>query len=296
MPRDLQQYFRTEAQELIEGLRQELARLQGITASDEDRRPILRLAHTLKGAARVSGHGALADAVQGLEERVSAPRLAGIAGVNALAQMDAVERAFAGICPAEPSAPESPSVHEPLADVTRQVREAAAATLDAAAQDALDRLLVEIAMARDEIEPLRCVPLEHIAMPVSLASLSAVEVASGAARALVPLDAVRTVIRLAAAGVHVVPGGAAVQAGRETLPLVSLRLAFDPSAQVQPSDGSYDEREDRFALILESIAGPFALGVRGPGRLVAVRQSDWDLFLRTSEALAAVAQRSARLP
>ena len=133
-------------------------------------------------------------------------------------------------------------------------------------------------------------------MPVSLAHLSAVEVASGAARALVPLDAVRTVIRLAGAGVSAAPG-TTVRFERQTLPLVSLRLAFDPSAEVRPpSDGSAGEQEDRFALILESTAGPIALGVRGPGRVVAVHQSDWDLFLRTSEALIAVAQRSARQP
>jgi len=293
VPRDLQQYFRTEARELIDGLRQELARLQGVTPTDEDRRPMRRLAHTLQGAARIAGHGALADAVHRLEERLGAARFAGIAGANALAQLDEVEQLFTTICPPDPMAPAAPPVHEPLAEVTRQVREAAAATLDAAAQDALDRLVVEIALARDEAEPfspLNLVPLERIAMPVSLASLSAVEVASGDARALVPLDAVRTVIRLSGSGVSAAPGGATVRFAEETLPLVSLRLAFDPSAV------SSDEQEDRFALILESTAGPIALGVRGPGRLVTVREADWDLFLRTSEALIAVAHRSARHP
>ena len=56
-------------------------------------------------------------------------------------------------------------------------------------------------------------------MPVSPGSLSAVEVASGAARALVPLDAVRTVIRLAGARVSAGAGGAMVRFERETVPL-----------------------------------------------------------------------------
>jgi chemotaxis protein histidine kinase CheA len=297
VPRDLQRYFRMEARELIDGLHQALDRLKEITPTDEDRRPILRLTHALKGAARIAGHGALADAVHRFEERLGAARLTGIAGANAVAQLEEVERAFTVIFPPDPIAPEAPAVHEPLAEVTRQVREAAAATLDAAAQDALDRLVVEIALARDEVEPLRFVPLERIAMPVSLASLSAVEVVSGAARALVPLEAVRTVIRLAGAAVNAAPGGATVRFDRDTLPLVSLRVAFDPSADVRPPpEGGFGDEEDRFALILESTAGSIALGVRGPGRVVAVRESDWDLFLHTGEALMAVAQRSARLP
>ena len=180
-------------------------------------------------------------------------------------------------------------------DAARRVSEAAAA-LDAAGREALDGLLAEIAQARGDAGHFRVVPLERIEVPVSPGSLPALEVASGAARALVPLDAVRTVIRLAGARVSDGAGGVMVRFEREKVPLVSLRLATGLSTGVRPALEATDADEDRFALIVDSTAGLVALGVRGPGRVVTVRDADWDQFLRTIEALITVLRPPARRP
>ena len=61
MARDPYRYFRVEARELIEGLTQGVLELEkGSTAPDLVRR-LLRLAHTLKGAARVVKQSSIAD-------------------------------------------------------------------------------------------------------------------------------------------------------------------------------------------------------------------------------------------
>ena len=284
MPRDLQQYFRIEGRELLAGLRHGLQERSLASAPlEEDRRRLMRTVHTLKGAASVAGHPDIADAVHRLEDTLAATRLSGTA--EAIATLNELDRMFASL---ELSA--APS------DAARRVSEAAAA-LDAAGREALDRLLGEIAQPRGDAGHFRVVPLERIEVPVSAGSLSALDVASGAARALVPLDAVRTVIRLAGARVSVGAGGAMVRFERATVPLVSLRLATGLSAEVRPTfEAAPDADEDRFALIVDSTAGLVALGVRGPGRVVTVRDSDRDRFLRTVEALITVLRPPARQP
>jgi chemotaxis protein histidine kinase CheA len=283
VPRDLQQYFRIEGRELLAALRQGLQ--ERSLASAEDRRVLMRILHTLKGAASIGGHADIEDAVQGLEGVLGAARLSGTARAEATAVVNELEQMFATL---ELSA--APS------DAARRVSEAAAA-LDAAGREALDRLLAEIAQARGQAGHFRVVPLERIEVPVSPGSLSALDVASGAARALVPLDAVRTVVRLSGARVKAGAGGAMVQFEREMVPLVSLRLAAGLSTDVRSTqETAADADEDRFALIVDSTAGLVALGVRGPGRVVTVHDSDWDRFLRTIEALITVLRPSARKP
>ena len=149
-------------------------------------------------------------------------------------------------------------------DAARRASEAAAA-LDAAGRDALDRLLAGIAQVRGSAGHFQVIPLERIEVPVSSGSLAALDVASGAARALVPLDAVRSVIRLAGARVSAGAGGATLRFERETLPLVSLRLAAGLSTDVRSTlEAASDADEDRFAVIVDSTAGPVALGVADP--------------------------------
>ena len=235
MPRDLQQYFRAEARELIEGLRQELVRLKRVAASDEDRRPMRRLVYTLKGAATVAGYPEIAAAVRRLEETLGASRFDGTIDPRAIEILTELDQVLADLgIAAAPS------------DGTRRVREAAAAR-DAAGREALDRLLLEIAQARGGLRLLRAVPLERINVTASHAALFALEVASGAARALVPLDSVRTVIRLAGAGVTPGPGGTTVRFERGTAPLISLRLAVGLSTEVRSSfEPEGDADEDSF--------------------------------------------------
>jgi chemotaxis protein histidine kinase CheA len=285
VPRDLQQYFRTEARELIDALRQEIVRLKRVAASDEDRRPMMRLAYTLKGAATIAGYPDIAAAVQRLEATLGASRFDGTIDPGAIEMLKELEQVLTDLeIAAAPS------------DVTRRVREAAAAR-DAAGREALDRLLVEIAQARGGLRLLRAVPLERINVSASPASVFALEVASGAARALVPLDSVRTVVRLAGAGVSAGPGGATLRFERGIAPLVSLRLAAGLSTEVRSSfEPEADADEDRFAVIVDAAAGPVALGVRGPGRVVTVPESGRDQLVSTIKALLAVPLPPPRQP
>jgi hypothetical protein len=122
-------------------------------------------------------------------------------------------------------------------------------------------------------------------------------VASGAARALVPLDSVRTVVRLAGAGVSAGPGGTTLRFERGIAPLVSLRLAAGLSTEVRSSfEPEADADEDRFAVIVDAAAGPVALGVRGPGRVVTVPESGRDQLVSTIKALLAVPLPPPRQP
>jgi two-component system chemotaxis sensor kinase CheA len=69
VPDDLQRYFAAEARELIEGLTQAALQLERTLSLPQDqRKPILRLAHTLKGAARVVKEHAIADAAHAIED------------------------------------------------------------------------------------------------------------------------------------------------------------------------------------------------------------------------------------
>lgn len=391
MPRDLQQYFRIEARELLDGLRQGLIRQRGGGGSDEDRRQLARLAHTLNGASRIAAHQGMVDAVRRLEDELGAVHFDTAAAAEALARLDEVQGILASL--EAPATPADADAAGP-AEMNRQAREAAA-VLDAAGQEALDRLTAEIAQVRgdgggrqrlapiDSIRPsleqamretadalgtevrlemtggdrridadglsLLCDALVQlvrnavahgieapaaraargkpatgsiridvqqaggrlaiscrddgrgmdvasiraglsgrgvgrtivrdvadrlkgevriatdmekgttvrIEVPISLASLAALEVVSGDARALVPLDAVRSVVRLAASATA--GAAATVLFDRETVPLVSLRDAFGMAGQ---------DEEDRFALIVDAIDGRIALGVRGPGRVM----------------------------
>src|ERR1035437_8293022 len=69
MAKDPYQYFRVEARELLDGLTQGILQLEkGLSASDGVAH-LLRLAHTLKGAARVGkqpGIAELAHTVEGI--------------------------------------------------------------------------------------------------------------------------------------------------------------------------------------------------------------------------------------
>ncbi|MGE3517719.1 MAG: Hpt domain-containing protein, partial [Vicinamibacterales bacterium] len=67
MPRDLQRFFRAEARDLIDRLESGFERLDGGDNQDV-LKELLRLAHTLKGAARVAGHAPVATTVHQLEE------------------------------------------------------------------------------------------------------------------------------------------------------------------------------------------------------------------------------------
>lgn len=74
MPRDPYRYFRVEARELIAGLHQGILELERGEAKKEVLSRLMRLAHTLKGAARVVRLGAVAEMAHSLEDALAPHR------------------------------------------------------------------------------------------------------------------------------------------------------------------------------------------------------------------------------
>src|SRR4051794_19958328 len=68
MAKDPYKYFRVEARELVEGLAQGILEIEKGGASAEVVSRLLRLAHTLKGAARVVKQAAIADLAHSIED------------------------------------------------------------------------------------------------------------------------------------------------------------------------------------------------------------------------------------
>jgi two-component system chemotaxis sensor kinase CheA len=62
MPKDAYKYFRIEARELLDELGQGVLALERGASARDGVPPLLRLAHTLKGAARVVRQAGIADA------------------------------------------------------------------------------------------------------------------------------------------------------------------------------------------------------------------------------------------
>jgi len=96
MSKDIYRYFRIEARELIDGLAQGALALEHETGHATVS-PLLRLAHTLKGAARVVKRGMIADQAHALEELLiplrDQPRRATVQEVSAcLALVDGMRR------------------------------------------------------------------------------------------------------------------------------------------------------------------------------------------------------------
>jgi two-component system chemotaxis sensor kinase CheA len=71
MPTDPYKYFRIEARELLEGLTEGVLELEKGTAEHDRIASLLRLAHTLKGAARVVKQSAMAELAHRIEDLLS---------------------------------------------------------------------------------------------------------------------------------------------------------------------------------------------------------------------------------
>ncbi|MGH8667499.1 MAG: Hpt domain-containing protein, partial [Burkholderiales bacterium] len=172
MARDPYRYFRIEARELLEQLGKAVLDLEGSAAPTEPLARLLRLAHTLKGAARVVKQPAMADCAHGLEgaftpyrERGAVPR----AVVDkALKLIDQMGEELAQL-PAE----ETPKGAEGRAQEP-SVKEAAAlepARTVRAAVDDVDRLLRGFAEVRGELSVIR----RAVADPVLARSMERAE-------------------------------------------------------------------------------------------------------------------------
>jgi two-component system chemotaxis sensor kinase CheA len=79
MPKDPYRYFRVEARELVEQLNRGVLGLEKRVEDDEAVPRLLRLAHTLKGAARIVRQGEIADHAHSIEDILAPWRDAGTA-------------------------------------------------------------------------------------------------------------------------------------------------------------------------------------------------------------------------
>jgi len=121
-PRDPYKYFRTEARELLEGLQRGVAGLESTDRAPDIIPSLLRLAHTLKGAARVVRLPAISDLTHQLEdilascrENTEPPSREQLSNLHRL--LEAIATSLAGID--QPAAPvETPTAAPPAAGAT----------------------------------------------------------------------------------------------------------------------------------------------------------------------------------
>src|SRR5579862_4579761 len=117
MARDPYRYFRIEARELIDQLGQAALDLEKGTAGEGQVASMLRVAHTLKGAARVVKERAIADQAHAIEDalaefrdgRRAVPREALEAVMRAV---DVIGRRLAALMPARSDAGAAAAGHE----------------------------------------------------------------------------------------------------------------------------------------------------------------------------------------
>ncbi len=119
MPSDPYRYFRLEARELLEGLSQGVLALERGEAGPDGVRKLLRLAHTLKGAARVVKQPGIADAAHALEDALEPyrdGRKAAPADVEAMLRLlDGIRADLAVIDPQAPAPPRAAAPAPPPA-------------------------------------------------------------------------------------------------------------------------------------------------------------------------------------
>jgi len=150
MARDPYKYFRVEARELTEQLGQGVLELEKGPVSAEAVARLFRLAHTLKGAARVVKQAGIADAAHAVEDVLAPLRDGSMAlpreEVNAvLALLDGISSGVSALDrPPGPEAPppQRPAPEEPLRTVRADVAE-------------MDALLDGVAEAHVQLAALR---------------------------------------------------------------------------------------------------------------------------------------------
>ena len=125
MGRDPYQYFRVEAREILDGLGRGVLQLEK-TATPETVAGLLRLAHTLKGAARVVKQPAMAEHAHAIEEILSDLRgspspVAGERTNQVLTHLDAMAELVVAL-DAPPPEPGDPRKRGPVEEATRMVR------------------------------------------------------------------------------------------------------------------------------------------------------------------------------
>ncbi|MBI2378147.1 MAG: response regulator [Deltaproteobacteria bacterium] len=151
MAKDPFRYFRVEARELVEGLTQGVLELEKGSASPEAIARMLRLAHTLKGAARVVKQSHIAELAHSAEsllatQREAAKPLAGGEAGQLLQLLDQVSAHVQSLEPASPPgsapAPADPSPEDSIETVRVEIRE-------------IDSLLLSVSEAAVHVGGLR---------------------------------------------------------------------------------------------------------------------------------------------
>lgn len=109
MANDPYRYFRVEARELLDGLTEGVLALERGGVEVDRVNSLLRLAHTLKGAARVVKQPAIAELAHGLEDMLAPFRegAAAAAGEQTRLMLQALDRIGAGLAALGPSSAQS---------------------------------------------------------------------------------------------------------------------------------------------------------------------------------------------
>ncbi len=131
MATDPYQYFRVEARELLNGLTQGVLELEKGTAEHDRIAGLLRLAHTLKGAARVVKQPVMADLAHGVEDLLSPYRedVGPVPAERAREMLQVLDRIGSGLAVLAPPpdgnlpVPPRPAPEEPLETVRVEVEE-----------------------------------------------------------------------------------------------------------------------------------------------------------------------------
>jgi len=217
MRADPYKYFRVEAHDLLDQLGKGLLDLEKRGADGELVAKLMRLAHTLKGAARIVKQPALADGAHALEDAL-APWRDGATGPAldpALALLDGMTAALAALPrPELPGAPEAPPVlrGDPgaiddvlggLAELHAIVGRLRATTDPRALAQRLDQLERELGSVRQDAERLRLSPISALFTPLERTARDA----AAAAGKAVSFSATGGDVRVDAQVVGVLHGG-----------------------------------------------------------------------------------------
>ena len=161
MAKDPYQYFRVEARELLDGLTQGILQLEKAPSTPpyEGVARLLRLAHTLKGAARVVKQPGIAErahAVEGIltTHRESELPLSKAQGSELLLLLDAISAQLADIAPITPASDEKAQMLAGATDPARLPSEEPLETLRVEIQE-MDALLQTLTEAGVQLGALR---------------------------------------------------------------------------------------------------------------------------------------------
>ncbi len=219
MARDPYKYFRVEARELVEGLARAALAIEKGTGGSERVVEMLRLAHTLKGAARVVKQPRIAEAAHAVEDLLAAHRDPGSAVEPALAEpiLRLLDGVSSGLDALDPEGPPGVASVDSIAPVAR--------------------------VASIPPEPLRSVRVDIGEMDALLGGIS--EATSRLAEVRRELDDLARVRQMAAALADQLPASQRARASAEELRALVARVERNLGAGVDRLGSELDQTRDR---------------------------------------------------